>query len=187
MRRWSSEYFPRKSLSGARHASNRSSALVLSSNPRARRDRSIVRSRCSSGKSCARRSTSAQHSSSRFAAAQTSTISSSASLLSFMARRTSPSRRHRSVLSLSAPTCNLRLALSLFDEPCDLHTVAFSSSRTMAGMRPERYRPGVSRQRWDHTRPAGMASTPADGGAPTGKRASWSSYDRAHRSQRLGT
>jgi len=42
--------------SGARHAPNRSGASVLPIRARARRSRFIARSRCASGKSCARRS-----------------------------------------------------------------------------------------------------------------------------------
>ncbi len=88
---------PILSSSGARHASNRSSASVLSIRAHARRSRSIVRSRFSSGKSCARRSASAKNASSRLASDQASMTWSSSSLLSFRAfaaRRASSSRRH---------------------------------------------------------------------------------------------
>jgi hypothetical protein len=85
--------------SGARHASNCSSASVLQIRARARQSRSIVCSRSSSGKSCALRSASAKNASSPFVSDQSSMICAA-----FHCRPAGPSGRrnpswgrHRSV------------------------------------------------------------------------------------------
>ena len=116
--------------SGARHASNRSSASVLQISPRAQRSRSIGRSRCSSGKSCAQRSASAKNSSSRFAAAQASMISSNPSLTVLQCLR------GLSCCLFATPLLVLSLPALICRMLCSFHWMAGYLSRPSNGCSP---------------------------------------------------